>query len=108
MKRASLHLLLTLCPLLLHGESARAVRTWTDAGGRTLQAALLGFDSGQVTLQFPDGKTVRLQAMQLSAADRDFIGQNIGEVFDPITGKAIQLAAPRNGICAGMTMTRLR
>lgn len=92
MKRASLHLLLTLCPLLLHGESARAVRTWTDAGGRTLQAALLGFDSGQVTLQFPDGKTVRLQAMQLSAADRDFIGQNIGEVFDPITGKAIPMS----------------
>lgn len=87
------YLLLTLCCAgLLHGAGARAVRTWTDATGRTLQAALLGFDSGQVMLQFADGKTIRLATTQLTAADRDFIARNVAEVFDPITGKEVPMS----------------
>lgn len=89
-------LLLLLLPFgvvgSIHAESGRMVRTWTDTTGRTLQAALLGFDSGQVALQFPDGKITRLQASQLSESDRDFIGRHIAEVFDPITGKAVPMS----------------
>lgn len=93
MKRSSILLPLVLgCATLLHAESPRSVRTWTDPTGRTLQAALLGFDSGQVTLQFPDGKTTRLQALQLSEADRQFITRSIAEVFDPITGKEVPMS----------------
>jgi len=80
------------CAAILYGESPRAVRNWTDTSGRTLQAALLGFDSGQVALQFPDGRITRLQAAQLSEADREFIARHIAEVFDPITGKEVPMS----------------
>jgi hypothetical protein len=56
MKNPLIHLLALTASAMLHGESPRGVRTWTDTTGRTLQAALHGFDSGQVALQFPDGK----------------------------------------------------
>jgi hypothetical protein len=93
MNRFLVTLLLACCPsVFLHGESPRAVRTWTDATGRTLQAALFGFDSGQVVLQFPDGRTLRLQAAQLSEADRHFIMRHIAEVFDPISGKEVPMS----------------
>jgi len=92
MKNLALFLLSFGCVCLVHAESARSVRTWTDTTGRTLQAALLGFDSGQVTLLFPDGKTTRLAAMQLSVADRDFVARNIAEIFDPLTGKVVPMS----------------
>ncbi len=86
-----LHLTLALATLL-HGETPRGVRTWTDTTGRTLQAALLGFDAGQVTLQFPDGRTIKLAPSQLSGKDCDFVGRHIAEVFDPITGKEVPMS----------------
>jgi hypothetical protein len=92
MKNPLIHLLALTASAMLHGESPRGVRTWTDTTGRTLQAALHGFDSGQVALQFPDGKITRLQAAQLSEADREFIMRHIAEVFDPITGKEVPMS----------------
>lgn len=77
---------------MLHGADARGVRTWTDTSGRTLQASLLGFDAGQVMLQLPDGRTIKLAAAQLSEADREFVGRHIAEVFDPITGKPVPMS----------------
>lgn len=54
--------------------AATASRTWTDSSGKfTIEAKYISFDGGQVTLQQPDGKQLRLPLDKLSAADRTYV-----------------------------------
>lgn len=59
--------------------SSVSARTWTDAGGtRTVDAKYLGFEHGQVKLQFTGtGKTVLVPPGALSEEDQRFINEQV-------------------------------
>jgi tetratricopeptide (TPR) repeat protein len=65
-----------LAGLLASGVSAR---TWTDASGeRSVDAAYIGFEYGQVKLQFTrTGKTVLVPLSALSEQDQRFVNEQI-------------------------------
>ena len=60
-----------LCGTALHA------RTWTDTLGRTLEAELVSASPIEVNVRRPDGHTVSLKLVQLSAADQAFAAQKV-------------------------------
>lgn len=58
-------------------------RTWTDARGNQTQAALRGFEGGQVVLQTAEGKTLRVPIGNFSADDQSFVALNVAALVEP-------------------------
>ena len=55
-------------------DGTRKMRTWTDAsGGNTIEALFIEFKLGKVRLRTSDGKFLSLKLDQLSAADRQYV-----------------------------------
>ncbi|MBL9132147.1 MAG: hypothetical protein JNG86_13170 [Verrucomicrobiaceae bacterium] len=77
--RFTLFFLLTAA---LHAQATKS-RTWTDARGNQTQAALRGFEAGQVILQADAGKTIRVPIANFSADDQSFVVLHIAEIVDP-------------------------
>ena len=50
-----------------------AMRMWTDAQGRKVQAEFGGVEGGKVLLRMPGGKMLPFEIGKLSAADQDFV-----------------------------------
>lgn len=69
-----------LAALLLPASMAAAeieeYRTWTDARGRPLRAALVGTDSQTITLKKESGQVINLPIKHLSEADQRRLQQN--------------------------------
>ena len=64
-------ILLSLC---LQFATAQEVRTWTSASGKTIEAAFVENNFGQVILQKADGEKLKINLNQLSSADQIFVG----------------------------------
>ncbi|MCC5843866.1 MAG: hypothetical protein JJU05_06400 [Verrucomicrobia bacterium] len=53
--------------------SQQALRTWTSADGRTIDARMLHADANQVTIQRDDGMQFSIPLTSLSQADQDWV-----------------------------------
>jgi hypothetical protein len=91
--------------------SVASAREWTSADGRVMEAELLGYEAGEVTLQRPDKTRVRVRLDLLSEGDRNFIEswrssrtetEQLPPVLWPATvvGPTIQVSPPeeRDGL----------
>ncbi|MEE8450890.1 MAG: SHD1 domain-containing protein, partial [Thermoguttaceae bacterium] len=79
-RRATLTLAaLTLAAVLLSMPLSAALgRTWTDASGKnTIEAELIGYDSGMVQLRKPNGETLSVSFDKFCVADQQFVRQYI-------------------------------
>lgn len=61
------------CATLLCGTSTAAVRTWTNAQGRTFEASFVRVDGPNVIFAFENGRTFSTPAAELCAADRGML-----------------------------------
>lgn len=64
--------------LLIAGTVHAEMRTWKSSTGAELKAEFLGVERGQVTLETPAGKTMRIKLRKLSLPDQQFIKQLTG------------------------------
>jgi hypothetical protein len=55
------------------GSSPNALRTFTNAAGKSLQARVLKLDGPQVTIALADGRQFTLPVASLSAADQEYL-----------------------------------
>jgi len=66
--------ILFLFTLTLSYANAQEVRTWTSASGKTIEAAFVKQQFGEVILQSPEGEKIRIRLNQLSSTDQILIG----------------------------------
>lgn len=57
----------------VRGQAEDEWRTWKSAAGTAIEAKLVSFEDGQVTLEKKDGKQLVVKPAQLSAADQEFL-----------------------------------
>src|SRR6188768_3479009 len=55
---------------------APAMRNWTDAQGRSIQAAFMAVEGDQVVFLMGSGQTLRFPLAKLSPADQEFVKKN--------------------------------
>ncbi|WP_395736913.1 hypothetical protein [Prosthecobacter sp.] len=66
-------ILLLLVVFSLHAQSAEQIRLFTDAKGRSVRAAFISTQNGQVTLRLGNGQLHTLSISTLSTADQKWI-----------------------------------
>lgn len=89
--KKSILILLSLC---LQIASAQEVRTWTSASGKTIAAAFVENNFGQVVLQKPDGEKIQINLNQLSSADQIFVGSQAKPAVTPTPASRDQAEQP--------------
>ncbi len=90
MKKSAL-ILLSLC---LPIAAAQEVRTWTSASGKTIEAAFVENNFGQVVLQKPDGEKIMINLNQLSSADQIVVGSQAKPAATPAPALGAQAEQP--------------
>ncbi len=84
--------------------ASEEVRTWTSAGGQTVQARLVGVsrDGGTLTLVNADGERFRIRQDRLCAADREYVRlTQLKKVSGPqvvYEGENITFSVDRDGV----------
>ena len=73
-RRSIIILCFVFCFYLQDSVYGGAVRTWTSKTGKfTIQAELLSFAQGVVSLRRADGKTIKVSLAKLSKDDQNFV-----------------------------------
>ncbi|HTJ77956.1 MAG TPA: SHD1 domain-containing protein [Rariglobus sp.] len=67
-------LFILLLAFLFAVQPAHA-RTWTDTTGREVQATLVGFTAGTVSIRLAGGRVLQISRLKLSDDDKDFLAQ---------------------------------
>lgn len=101
LKKSFQRLRLTLVAALAGGATwcaaAESPRTWTDAGGRQIEATLVAAEKDKVRLMTPVGVEIAVALDRLSKADRDHLAGRNGE--GPRTAPAAARTPPRGAEC---------
>jgi hypothetical protein len=74
---------------------APAMRHWTDAQGRSIQAALKAVEGDQVVLLMASGQTLKFPLSKLSPADQEFVKKSGASTATPAKVAAQPVASPR-------------
>lgn len=74
-------------------------RKWTNSAGRTMEAVLVGFQSGTVSVRTQEGRVYQLPLDQLAKTDQDFVRSQTPEIIT----KNAQLAASLAPVYASNT-----
>lgn len=74
-------------------QETTALRSWTSASGKSIEAGYIGLDKGVVKLRSPDGNVFAIGAESLSDEDRQWIEQEEAKRNAPV---AIQSPAKPN------------
>src|SRR5436190_20849759 len=73
---------------------APAMRNWTDAQGRSIQAALKAVEGDQVVFLMASGQTLKFPLAKLSPADQEFVKKGSAAPAAPATNAATPAPAP--------------
>jgi hypothetical protein len=79
-------------------QPAAQSRTWTDAQGRTMQAALAGIEGDHAIFLMSGGQTIKFPLAKLSPADQDFIKKNMAATPAPAPAPGGSVPAAPAGV----------
>jgi len=72
-----------LTPLILSSALSARADAWTNLAGHVIQAALVGYENGQATLQLTNGTAMRIPLSALCEADQRRIRLRYNEPVAP-------------------------